>query len=355
MNVPKLDSGIQFNLKVDKPTEEVKASDKDTYLQNMSKLKVVKQIEHPGDVAKARAMLNNPSMVASFADNGDIKLFDFDKLECAATFEGHTSYGFGINWRPNEDGSASNVLITAATDSKICVWDVNKQPEANGNKSAVNTLTFHSDSVNGLDILPSNPNIFATASDDSKVAIWDSRSLESPTQNFQASPDGLNAVCFGLHDENVFLTGGQSNGEIWLWDLRKMISMKPLSSFTGHQTSVNSITFSPLTPNIFCSCAQVPPSEDGLQVFNSDNGVIIWDIQKIGEETFYSEEEESTLSPCLILSHNGHSSTVDDISFSPYDPRTMATVDGARSINVFQASEELFKSPLDYEYEFTKE
>lgn len=38
-----------------------------------------------------------------------------------------------------------------------------------------------------------------------------------------------------------------------------------------------------------------------------------------------------------------HSFTVDDIAWSPYDSRTLATSDNNRSFNVFQVGEELFK------------
>jgi WD40 repeat protein len=187
-------------------------------------------------------------------------------------------------------------------------------------------------------------------SDDSHLALWDFRNVVSPTHYVQTSPDGLNAVSFSLHDENTLLTGGQESGDIWLWDIRKLEPMKPLSSFTGHNLSVTNITFSKLTPNIFCSGAQIPNKGDKDKPPNS--GVIIWDIEKIGEETHYNEEEECMLSPCIVLSHDGHEATVDDISWSPYNERTLATVDSNRSMNIFQISEELFQTPLYYENEF---
>lgn len=334
MNIPRLNEGIEFYEK----EEEIK--------KKLSKLQVVKTLDHPQDVSKARAMFDNPNIVASFTNTGDINLYDFGKMQLTLALKGHESYGFGLNWMPNMNGEPTNRIVSGGTDSKVAVWDINKKPHALGQVEALNILTFHEKSVNGVDVLSTNTNIFASVSDDSKFALWDMCDLTRPAQAIQASPDGLNAIAFCKHDENTFLTGGQESGEIWLWDMRKLIDMKPLSSLSGHSLSVTNISFSTLNKNIFCSGSLIPDESDSKTA--SNYGVIVWDITKIGEERFDNQEEVS------ILSHDGHESTVDDISWSPYDERTLATVDGNKSINVFQISEELFMSPLHYENEFEK-
>ena len=126
--------------------------------------------------------------------------------------------------------------------------------------------------------------------------------------------------------------------------------MYPLSAFNGHDRAVTNIQFSTINKNIFCSGALIPDATETASGIN--NGVIVWDILKIGEEMAHNCDEESKLSPCLIMTHDGHDLNVDDISWSPYDQRTLATVDGNKSINIFQVSEELFKSPSHYEEEF---
>lgn len=337
VNIPKLDKGVSFKKNEDKKK------------QDLSKIKVVKSIEHPLDVSKARAQIGNPELVASFTNDGDINLYDFAKEKLTLSLKGHNKYGFGLCWQPTVDNSKSNILISAGTDSKVAVWDINARPSRK-ELTPLNTITYHKDSVNCVDVLSSNPDIFGTVSDDSKFALWDMRNLKSPTQNIKASKDGLNAMVFCPHDENTFLTGGQEDGEIFMWDMRKLLPMKPISSFVGHTMSVTNITFSPLDNTIFCSGAQIP--EDNSSSDQSNYGVIVWDISKIGEEVFFNQDDESKLSPCLILSHDGHESTVDDISWSPYDHRTLSTVDGNKSINIFQVCEELFMSPAHYEKEF---
>jgi len=338
VNLPKLNKGVKFD-----PSE-------DRLRERMSKIKVHKSIDHPQDVSKARAMIGEPNIVASFTNSGDILLYNFLKLEQTITLKGHENYGFGLSWVPKLDGSSSNMLISGGVDSKISLWDINKAPNGEGNIEALNTLTTHTKDVIGIDILPSDPNIFASVSDDSTLALWDTRDLKAPNIHVKASYNGLNAVAFNLQDDNVFLTGGQENGEIWLWDRRKIIEMYPLSTFIGHTRAVTNIQFSPINKNLFCSGALIPDENDTAVALN--NGVIIWDINKIGEEVGHNADEESTLSPCLVMTHDGHDLNVDDICWSPYDERTLTTVDGNKSINIFQISEELFKKPYHYEREF---
>ena len=338
VNIPKLDKGVSFNKK------------DENLMENLSKLKIVKSIDHPQDVSKARAMIGNPNNVVSFTNEGDINIYDFNELKHTFSLVEHTKYGFGLCWKSESENLQSNILVSSGTDSKIAVWDINKLPLKGNIITPLNTLTYHSKSVNCVDINPSNNEVFASVSDDSNLSFWDMRDLSKPIQWIQASKDGLNAICFWLHDNNTFLTGGQESGEIHLWDIRKLTPMVPLSWLIGHNMAVTNITFSPLNKNIFCSGSQIPdePPEEN----KSNYGVIIWDILKIGEETSYNADEEWTLSPCLILSHDGHESTVDDIAWSPYDRHTLSTVDGNKSINFFQISEELFMSPIHYENEF---
>ena len=196
VNIPKLNKGVQF----EKSEDDLK--------KRMSKIKVHKSIQHPGDVSKARAMIGNPNIVASFTNEGDINLFDFINLTQSVTLKGHSNYGFGLSWVPNLDGASSNSLISGSIDSTIKLWDINKSPNKDGNIEDVTTLRNHSKDVNGIDILPTQPNIFASVSDDSTLALWDTRDLSSPTTQIKASDDGLNAVTFSTLDDNVFLTGG---------------------------------------------------------------------------------------------------------------------------------------------------
>lgn len=184
INLPKLTRGVDFS----KSDDDLKKS--------MSKIKVHKAIDHPQDVSKARAMLNNPEIVASFTNNGDINLYDFNKEIQTSTLKGHSAYGFGLNWKPNFDSTPSNILVSGGTDMLISVWDINKSPSSEGYIEALSTISHHTKEVNGIDIHPTETNIFASVSDDSTLCLWDMRDVSTPIVNILASTDGLNAVTF---------------------------------------------------------------------------------------------------------------------------------------------------------------
>ena len=124
-------------------------------------------------------------------------------------------------------------------------------PNDNSEIFPLNTLTYHTETVDCVDILQSNPEVFASVSDDSRLAIWDLRDLNKPTSSIQASPDTLSSVAFNPSNEYTFLTAGQKSGEIWLWDLRRLIDVLPLTTFWGHTHPVTTLSFSKLDPDIF--------------------------------------------------------------------------------------------------------
>jgi hypothetical protein len=93
VNIPILDKGYDFK---DSEREELK---------HLSKVTIHKSIPHPQDVSKARALIGNPSIVASFTNSGDINLYDFNLEKCIATFREHDNYGFALCWKPEHGGA----------------------------------------------------------------------------------------------------------------------------------------------------------------------------------------------------------------------------------------------------------
>ena len=53
--------------------------------------------------------------------------------------------------------------------------------------SPLNTLTYHTDTIDCVDIMESNSEVFASASEDSKLAMWDLRDMNKPTSSIKAS------------------------------------------------------------------------------------------------------------------------------------------------------------------------
>ena len=97
------------------------------------RIQVEVQINHQGEVNKARYMPQMPKMIATKTTSGEIHLFDYYKHSGSPTTDevkpelrllGHTKEGYGLDWNPKQAG----LLLSGSDDNKICLWDVS-QPD----------------------------------------------------------------------------------------------------------------------------------------------------------------------------------------------------------------------------------
>lgn len=87
---------------------------------------ITQKIDHPGEVNKARYQPQNPDIIATFAVDGRVLIFDRTKhsLTPAGTpspqveLIGHDEEGFGLNWSPHDEGC----LASGSEDSTVCLW-----------------------------------------------------------------------------------------------------------------------------------------------------------------------------------------------------------------------------------------
>lgn len=92
------------------------------------KCDIVHKIEHPGEVNKARYQPQNPDIIATFAVDGRVLIFDRTKHELQPSqlgkispqieLLGHTKEGFGLAWNPHEEGG----LATGSEDKTMHLW-----------------------------------------------------------------------------------------------------------------------------------------------------------------------------------------------------------------------------------------
>jgi histone-binding protein RBBP4 len=87
---------------------------------------IVQRIDHPQEVNKARYQPQNPDIIASFAVDGKVLIFDRTKhslqptgmVNAQITLDGHTEEGYGLDWSPHEAGR----LATGSQDQTVCLW-----------------------------------------------------------------------------------------------------------------------------------------------------------------------------------------------------------------------------------------
>ena len=208
------------------------------------------------------------------------------------SLEKHQGYVRSVSYSP--DGKT---LATASDDKTVKLWEV-----ASGRE--IKTLSGHQGSVRSVSYSPDGKTL-ATASDDKTVKLWDVASgteLKSLTGHqtqiwsVSYSPDGKTLATASEDNtlETVLATGstdGSTDNTVKLWDVA---SGREIMSLSGHQYSVNSVSFSP----------------DGKTLASAgwDSTVKLWDVA----------------SGTQLKSLSGHQASVSSVSFSP-DGKTLAS------------------------------
>ena len=208
--------------------------------------------------------------IASILNTGEVSLYQYNEdgsviSDPVAKLSGLEEEGFGLSWSPNKQG-----LLTAATGTSICLWDVNSI----GVKGSpfLKIESAHQKVINDVKFSNINENLFGTASDDSNYKIWDLRSAKD-TNSFihcyKASEDDLLVISFNQFNEHLFATAGEESGLINIWDLR--MAKTSINDLHYHKTPVTQIEWSPSSEYLFMSSA-------------SDGEIFVWDQNNCGEE-----------------------------------------------------------------------
>eukprot|EP00698_Gefionella_okellyi_P021180 TRINITY_DN6791_c0_g2_i2.p1 TRINITY_DN6791_c0_g2~~TRINITY_DN6791_c0_g2_i2.p1 ORF type:complete len:439 (+),score=68.25 TRINITY_DN6791_c0_g2_i2:46-1362(+) len=187
----------------------------------------------------------------------------------------HDNAAFDISWAAH-----GNMLATASGDHTVRLVD-------SGAVRGVAILATHAGSVKAVRFAHRDVNILASGSRDGVAAIWDVRAHHQPVMRLSgihvpasqqhtpkrrkgpgtpvaAVPSAVGTVT-SVHfmpDDAVLLTGGASDGEVKMWDLRNLSSrpipiqvLKKHSSSRQRQPGVVSLDVSATTGRILASCS----------------------------------------------------------------------------------------------------
>ena len=98
-------------------------------------MQIVQQINHDGEVNRARYMPQNPFIIATKTVSAEVYVFDYSKhpskppLDGACNpdlkLRGHNSEGYGLSWSQFKQGH----LLSGSDDAQICLWDINSTPK----------------------------------------------------------------------------------------------------------------------------------------------------------------------------------------------------------------------------------
>jgi histone-binding protein RBBP4 len=145
------------------------------------KVNIVQQINHDGEVNRARAMPQDKFKIATKTVSAEVWLFDWARHPskppadgaCAPDLRlvGHRTEGYGLAWSPFRPGH----LLSGSDDAQICLWDVQAAPRAGRQVDAKTIYAEHAGVIEDVAWHCFHADIFGSVGDDKQLVLWDAR------------------------------------------------------------------------------------------------------------------------------------------------------------------------------------
>lgn len=127
---------IKIPLESSKDVKDFNDSAKDTSMlgnptssQKRERIEIESQINHQGEVNRARYMPQSQNVIATKTISGEVHIFDYfkhgsrpsnDEVKPSLKLRGHKQEGYGLSWSSKRQG----YLISGSDDKMVCLWDV---------------------------------------------------------------------------------------------------------------------------------------------------------------------------------------------------------------------------------------
>lgn len=299
-----------------------------------AKVQVKQQINHSGEVNRARYMPSNKFIVATKTISAEVYIFDWSKHDSKPSPDGicnpnlrlcgHKTEGYGLAWSPFLPGH----LLSGSDDAQICLWDINGATKANKKLDAKTIYREHHGVVEDVAWHCHHADIFGSVGDDKQLILWDTR---KPPQSgvmvaAEAHTGEVNCLAFNPFNPHILATGA-ADKTVALHDWRNL--SQRLHVFEGHQDEVFQIGWNPKNETILASCG-------------ADRRLLVWDLSRIGDEQQSPVEAEDG-PPELLFVHGGHTSKISDFAWNRNDDWVVASVAEDNILQVWQMASNIYE------------
>ncbi|KAJ3674517.1 hypothetical protein LUZ60_005133 [Juncus effusus] len=300
------------------------------------KVQIIQQINHEGEVNRARYMPQNQFIIATKTISAEVYVFDYSKHPSKPPLDGtcnpdlrlrgHSSEGYGLSWSIFKDGH----LLSGSDDAQICLWDI-KGNSKNKTLDAFQTFKYHDGVVEDVAWHLRHEYLFGSVGDDHHLLIWDFRSRDlQPVQKVIAHQGEVNCLAFNPFNEWIVATGS-TDKTVKLFDLRKINT--PLHTFDSHKEDVFQVGWSPKNETILASCCL-------------GRRLMVWDLSRIDQEQTAEDSEDGP--PELLFIHGGHTSKISDFSWNPCEDWVIASVAEDNILQIWQMAENIYHDDDDF-------
>ncbi|KAG5456975.1 MAG: WD40-repeat-containing domain protein, partial [Olpidium bornovanus] len=162
--------------------------------------------------------------LATASGDGTVKVWDFSKGVCTITLSDHTLAVWSCAFHDQGE-----FLVSGSMDHTSKIWDLNTRQTFHG----------HTDSVNHVSWMPYT-NVVVTAACDKTVCLWDGRT-GTCTQTLYGHGNAVNCAVFSLQADK--LATCDASGFLKLWDVRNLYAELDMVDLGPHPS--NRLCFDP--------------------------------------------------------------------------------------------------------------
>lgn len=303
------------------------------------KINVLQKINHLGDVNKLRYMPQNPDMIASSNNLGDLVIYDRTKhasfknsligedtdidkpqLHLISVQNPSSADIFAIDWNKQKEG----LIVSAHADGNINLFDIKSKFISKDILNINESEHFDNGNVgiNDIEWTPNHDSIFSFVDDLGSIKIYDIRLPESQLVILQHKCSNIELNSISINPANsLCLATGDSNGIMNIWDIRMFGSGNASSIYSienQHTDSLTQVKWHPKYHNVLASSS-------------SDKLVKIFDVNKLEVEAG------------LLFTHAGHMLGVNDFDWSLLDDWMVASVADDNSLHAWKPSNSIVK------------
>lgn len=288
----------------DNPDDDSSSSSDEDY--DLNPILESYNIPHHGGVNRVRCMPQQPDIVATWSDVGNVYLHNIESIRSrfAAsegkgapssastsssffTHSGHATEGYALDWSKVKQGN----LATGDNDGHIHVWTL--RPE--GGYEVNPMYTSEGSSVEDIQWSPTEGTVFCAAESGGHVAIYDTRAPQRSMLRHCVHPKtDVNVTNWNGLVTNLMATGAD-DGTLAVWDLRhfgKSDPVKPLARFTCHKTPITSVEWH--------------PTDESMLAVSDTVGAYIYDLSvEEDAEAQKSSTLVADIPPQLLFCHSG--------------------------------------------------
>lgn len=290
-----------------------------------TKLNRLQTIYHDGDVNKLAYMPQNPDVIASVNNVGDLLIYNRTKhstikkatdelkanvpeLRLVEQKGGSCAEIFAVDWNKQKEG----LIVSGTMDGQLNVHDIRADYDKR-ESGCIKPFWNRNDpeGINDVEWVPDHDSLFVSGDESGRIAFTDIRLENHSPISVKKTGNAINSISINPH-ESFCLATGDSNGVIDLWDLRNLNTN--IRQISRHTDSITQLKWHPTFKSVLGSSS-------------ADRLVKLYNVANTTES--------------LLFTHEGHMLGVNDFDWSKHVDWMVASVADDNSVHIWQPASHL--------------